>query len=65
MNDVFYEAQINDYNFRYYGGTLIEVFKVNDKTHTVLREISVPELKTKKDFEKEISFWFIQNGSTL
>lgn len=64
--ELFFEAKINNYNFRYYGGLMIEVTKVNDKQHNVLREISVTQpLKTKKDFDKEISFWFMENCATL
>jgi hypothetical protein len=62
MSDNFFEAQINTLNFRYTGGNIIEVSKVNDKHHTVLHEIWINELTSKKDFEKEISFWYMSEG---
>lgn len=65
MSDRFFEEQINNYNFRYNGGNIIEVSKVGDRQRTVLREITVHELETKKEFDTEISFWFMENASTL
>lgn len=65
MSDKFFEAQINNYNFRYNGGNIIEVSKVGDRQRTVLHEITVHELETKKEFDTEISFWFMQSGSTI
>lgn len=62
MSDNFFEAQINELNFRYSGGNVIEVSKVNDKHHTVLHEIYVSELSGRKDFDKEISFWYMSEG---
>lgn len=41
MSDNFYEAQINNLNFRYNGGNIIEVSKVGDKHRNVLHEIWV------------------------
>lgn len=63
--DKFFEAQINNYNFRYSGGNIIEVSRLNDKQRMVLFEIAVQELETKKQFDTEISFWFMQNGHNL
>lgn len=63
--DKFFEAQINNYNFRYSGGNIIEVSKIGDRQRTVLFEIAVHELETKKEFDTEISFWFMQNGANL
>jgi hypothetical protein len=63
--DKFFEAQINNYNFRYSGGNIIEVSKIGDRQRTVLFEITVHELETKKEFDTEISFWFMQNGANL
>ena len=65
MSDKFFEAQINNFNFRYNGGNIIEVSKIGDKQRTVLHEISTHELETKKEFDTEISFWFMQYGSSL
>jgi len=62
MSNSFYEAQINNLNFRYNGGNIIEVSKVNDKHKIVLHEILVSELQTKKDFDTEISFWYMKEG---
>ena len=63
--DKFFEAQINNYNFRYSGGNIIEVSKISDRQRTVLFEIAVHDLQTKKEFDTEISFWFMQNGANL
>ena len=65
MSDNFYEAQINNLNFRYSGGNIIEVSKVNDKHRTVLQEIWVKELVTRKEFDTEISFWYMKDGASL
>lgn len=64
---MFFEAQINEYNFRYEGDGdgVIEVSKVGDKNRTVLREISVSNLDSEKKFHSEISFWFMKEGNTL
>ena len=63
--DKFFEAQINNYNFRYSGGNIIEVSKIGDRQRNVLFEIAVQDLQTKKEFDTEISFWFMQNGANL
>ena len=47
---MFFEAQINNLNFRYSGGNIIEVSKVGDKQRNVLHEIWVQELTNKKAF---------------
>ena len=65
MSDNFYEAQINNLNVRYSGGNIIEVSKVNDKHRTVLHEIWVKELVTRKEFDTEISFWYMKDGASL
>ena len=65
MSDNFYEAQINNLNFRYSGGNIIEVSKVNDKHRTVLHEIWVMDLVTRKEFDTEISFWYMKDGASL
>jgi hypothetical protein len=65
MSDTFFEAQINTLNFRYSGGNIIEVSKVADKHKTVLHEICVKELTSKKDFDTEISFWYMKEGTTI
>ena len=64
---MFYESQINEFNFRYEGegNGVIEVSKVGDKNRTVLREIPVTNLETEKKFHSEISFWFMEEGHTL
>lgn len=62
---MFFESQINNFNFRYEGGTYIEVSRVGDRNRTVLREIPVGELTSEKEFHKEISFWFMEEGNTL
>lgn len=62
MSNNFFEAQINNLNFRYSGGNIIEVSRINDKHHTVLHEIWTKELVTKKEFDTEISFWYMQEG---
>lgn len=64
---MFFEAQINEYNFRYEGDGdgVIEVSKVGDKNRTVLREIGVSNLDSEKKFHSEISFWFMKEGNTL
>lgn len=59
---MFFEAQINNLNFRYNGGNIIEVSKVGDKQRTVLYEIWVQELTNKKEFDTEISFWYMKNA---
>lgn len=64
-NNMYFEAQINNLYFRYSGDNVIEVSKVGDKQRTVLHEIHVKELKTKKEFDMEISFWFMKYGSTI
>ena len=65
MTDNFFEAQINNLYFRYNCGNIIEVSKVGDKHRTVLHEICVQELTTKKQFDTEISFWFMKNASNF
>lgn len=60
---MFFEAQINNLNFRYSGGNIIEVSKVGDKQRNVLHEIWVQELTSKKSFDTEISFWYMKNAS--
>ena len=62
MSDIFFEATINNLYFRYNGGNIIEVSKVYDKQRNVLYEICVKELTTKKDFDVEISFWYMREG---
>lgn len=64
---MFYEAQINEYNFRYEGdgSGVIEVSKVGDKNRTVLREIPISNLDSEKKFHSEISFWFMEEGTSL
>lgn len=48
------------------GSLVIEVSKTSDRNHTVLREIYVDKpLDDRKSFEQEISFWFMENGSSL
>lgn len=65
MNDTFFEAQINNLNFRYSGGTVIEVSKIGDKHRTVIHEIWTKELTTKKAFDTEISFWYMEEGANF
>ena len=65
MSDNFFEATINNLYFRYNGGNIIEVSKSGDKHRTVLHEICVKELATKKEFDIEISFWYMQEGVNL
>lgn len=65
MSDTFFEAQINTLNFRYNGGNIIEVSKVADKHKIVLHEICVKELTSKKDFDTEISFWYMKEGALV
>lgn len=60
---MFFEAQINNLNFRYNGGNIIEVSKIGDRQRTVLHEIWVQELANKKEFDTEISFWYMKNAS--
>jgi hypothetical protein len=60
---MFFEAQINNLNFRYNGGNIIEVSKIGDRQRTVLHEIWVQELTNKKEFDTEISFWYMKNAS--
>lgn len=64
---MFFEAQINGYNFRYEGDGdgVIEVSKVGDKNRNVLREIAVSNIDSEKKFHSEISFWFMEEGHTL
>jgi len=62
MSNNFFEAQINNLNFRYSGGNIIEVSKISDKHHTVLHEIWTKELTSKKEFDTEISFWYMREG---
>lgn len=63
--EIFYEATINEYLFRYEGGAAIEISRVGDRHHSVLHEIPVKNLDTEKKFHSEISFWFMQNGNSL
>lgn len=65
MSDCFFEAQINSLNFRYSGGNIIEVSKIGDKHRTVLHEIWTKELMNKKDFDTEISFWYMREGANF
>ena len=64
---MFYESQINEYNFRYEGdgNGVIEVSRVGDRNRTVLREIPVSNIDTEKKFHSEISFWFMKEGHNL
>ena len=64
---MFFEAQINEYNFRYEGDGdgVIEVSKIGDRNRTVIREIPVSNLDSEKKFHSEISFWFMEEGNTL
>lgn len=62
MSDNFFEATINNLYFRYSGNNIIEVSKVGDKHRTVLHEICVKELENKKEFDMEISFWYMREG---
>ena len=64
---MFFESQINSYNFRYDGDGdgVIEVSRVGDRNRTVLKEIPVKNLDTEKKFHSEISFWFMEEGVSL
>lgn len=62
---MFFESQIGKYNFRFDDGNVIEISEIGDKNRTVIREIPVKELENEKQFHKEISFWFMENGHTL
>lgn len=62
---MFFESQIGKYNFRFDDGNVIEVSEVGDKNRTVLREIPVKNLETEKDFHKEISFWWMEEGNSI
>lgn len=63
---MFFESYINNFRFRYEGGTTIDVSKRDDKNHTVLYEIGLSEeLNDEKTFQKEISWWFMANGNML
>jgi hypothetical protein len=65
MSDNFYEAQINTLNFRYTGGNIVEVSKIGDKHRTVLHEIWVKDPLTRKEFDTEISFWYMKEGANF
>lgn len=65
MSDNFFEEQINNLNFRYNGGNIIEVSKIGDKHRNTLYEIYVKELKNKKEFDTEISFWYMKEGANF
>ena len=62
---MFFESQIGKYNFRFDDGNVIEVSEIGDRNRTVLREIPVKDLQDEKQFHKEISFWFMQEGASL
>lgn len=63
---MYFEGEINQFEFRYDSESgYIEVSKKNEKPRNVIYEIHVGELSTKKDFDKEISFWFIENGNNI
>lgn len=65
---MFFESQIGKYNFRYDGSicdNIIEVSEIGDRNRTVLREIPVKPLDSEKKFHSEISFWYMENGSSL
>lgn len=63
---MYFEGEINQFEFRYDSESgYIEVSKKNEKPRNVIYEIHVGELSTKKDFDKEISFWFMENGNNI
>lgn len=62
---MFFESQIGKYNFRFDDGNVIEVSEIGDRNRTVLREIPVKDLQDEKQFHKEISFWYMSEGSSL
>lgn len=59
-----YEATIGNYFFKYTGNKITEIYKCYDKTQ-ILREIILPRVNSEKDFQKEISFWFMENSKEL
>lgn len=61
---MYFEGFINQFEFRYESENgFIEVSKKDERPRTVLYEIRTKELTNKKDFDKEISFWFMENGN--
>ena len=63
---MYFEGEINQFEFRYDSESgYIEVSKKNEKPRNVIYEIHAGELSTKKDFDKEISFWFMENGNNI
>lgn len=59
------ERVIGSFNFRYYGGNTIEVRRIGDKQGNVLRVIPIKNNSSSKDVEKEISFWYMENGNSI
>ena len=64
-SEIFWEAEIKQFFFRYSGGDAIEVSLVDDKERNPIHEIRVKNMETIKDFHKEISFWYLTDSQNL
>lgn len=63
--EIFWEAEIKQFYFRYNGGNTIEVSLVEDKEKNPIHEIRVKKFDSIKDFHKEISFWYLTESQNL
>lgn len=58
-----YEATIDKYNFIMVDDNLIEVWLNTDDDYPITFIIVDPtKVRTEKDFQKEISWWFMDKG---
>lgn len=61
-DNTFFETQIDKFNFRYRGGTVIEVSYVSDRNKTPIYEIVTKDSLSQKQFHSEISFWYMKEA---
>lgn len=56
-----YERKINNYIFKWDGEGMVSVLKYGK----VIHRFPLPNIKSQKEFDSEISFWFFQNANIL
>lgn len=61
-SNIYYETQVDKFNFRYRGGNVIEVSYLTDRNKTPIYEIVVSEGIGEKKFHTECSFWYMEEG---
>lgn len=56
-----YEREINGYTFKWDGESTVNVYK----NTTLVQTFPLTGVSDQKAFDKEISWWFMENGNVL